>query len=149
MDQEFRLLLELSNYHIGQISNNVIKELIGLKDDIYLLSGDDSGLKNVWEEICVQEQQDRSDDWEAYETTIENFIGSELEGLPQPVYNLIIYIAKIEVEEGWEQLSDTEYAVKAVLVDILAKAELFTNKNIERFLEGDFEEDEEENEDQG
>ncbi|MBC7534897.1 MAG: hypothetical protein H7258_04310 [Ferruginibacter sp.] len=102
MDRQTRLLLDLNQYHIEQISKKVIAELVELNDENLLLSGNDSGLKNVWEEICAQQQQERSDDWEGYEATIENFIGSELEVQPQPVNDLLIYLAKIEVEEGQE-----------------------------------------------
>ncbi len=147
MDRQTRLLLDLNQYHIEQISKKVIAELVELNDENLLLSGNDSGLKNVWEEICAQQQQERSDDWEGYEATIENFIGSELEVQPQPVNDLLIYLAKIEVEEGQEEFSNTEYVVKAILSNILAKAEVFKNHNITRFLEQDFDEDGEDGED--
>lgn len=34
------------------------------------LSGDDSGLKNTWDEICVQLQFERSDYWDVYDHTV-------------------------------------------------------------------------------
>lgn len=38
-----------------------------------MLSGD-SGLKNVWEEVCVQVQFEYSIDWDTYETVIDDLL---------------------------------------------------------------------------
>lgn len=42
-----------------------------MRDPAMLLSGDDSGLKNVWDEICVQKQAFESTDWRTHQRMIE------------------------------------------------------------------------------
>lgn len=48
----------------------------------HLLSGDDSGLLNTWDEICAQVQGDQSVFWDAYEDTVDSVILNELQKLP-------------------------------------------------------------------
>jgi hypothetical protein len=44
-------------------------------------SGDDSGLKTVWDEICVQVQYEESILWDAYDLTVRSFIEAYVEDL--------------------------------------------------------------------
>ena len=53
-----------------------------LKELTDTLSGDDSGLTNAWEEVCVQVQGEESVDWETYREIINEFVRAELEALP-------------------------------------------------------------------
>jgi hypothetical protein len=46
-----------------------------------LLSGDDSGLTNTWDEICVQQQLETSFYWEAYIETIRSTVHYHVETL--------------------------------------------------------------------
>ncbi len=48
-----------------------------------LLSGEDSGLANVWDEICVQRQVEESFAWEAYEQTAHALIDGKLSEISQ------------------------------------------------------------------
>lgn len=130
---EFRLLLDLNAYHKKLIADKVIEGLRQLTN--LLLSGVDSGLKNCWEEICVQVQGEESVDWDAYENTIANFISAELEVQPEAVVNVLKYIAKIEVIEGHEQFTDEEYIIREIMNTVRLKAEFFTNRNISRYLD--------------
>jgi hypothetical protein len=54
-----------------------------------LLSGDDSGVTNAWEEICVQVQEEQSFYWDTYEATVGQYVGVEVEGLPPYELNAI------------------------------------------------------------
>ena len=47
------------------------------------LSGDDSGLATVWDEICVQVQYEQSFYWDAYDDTARSFIRSRVAELPK------------------------------------------------------------------
>ena len=60
-----------------QLSDKLIKDSIAALEQMdanEMLSGDDSGLKNVWEEICVQVQQEESIFWDAYLETMEGLL---------------------------------------------------------------------------
>ena len=45
-------------------------------------SGDGSGLKNAWDEICVQVQYDESTSWDTYVDLMEGMAEGEIEELP-------------------------------------------------------------------
>ena len=65
-----------------QLSDKLIKESIAALEQMdanEMLSGDDSGLKNVWEEICVQVQGEESVFWDAYVETIESLLSGSVE----------------------------------------------------------------------
>jgi hypothetical protein len=47
-----------------------------------LQSGDDSGLTNAWEEICVQVQGEQSALWDAYDVMVRQVVSIEVTALP-------------------------------------------------------------------
>jgi hypothetical protein len=51
------------------------------KLNVDLLSGDDSGLVNIWDEICVQIQYEGSWAWDAYEETVRRIVTAQVEKL--------------------------------------------------------------------
>jgi hypothetical protein len=57
-----------ANQIIVRIVNNCIKEFQKWK---ITLSGTDSGLKNTWDEICVQIQGEYSFHWDTYEGAVK------------------------------------------------------------------------------
>lgn len=46
-----------------------------------LLSGEDSGLKNTWDEICTQIQFEESFSWDVYDETVRGLAASDVEKL--------------------------------------------------------------------
>ncbi|MGH9834164.1 MAG: hypothetical protein ACREBD_12160 [Blastocatellia bacterium] len=46
-----------------------------------LLSGDGSGLENIWDEICAQVQYEQSFYWDAYDQTVRSLAEAEVEKL--------------------------------------------------------------------
>jgi len=143
---EFKLLSNLSSYHVSKIADSVIKDLMELKKDL-LLSGGDSGLKNTWEEICVQVQGEQSFYWDSYEGTINNFIEKVFDEQPEVVRKLIMYVAGIDIEpEGTEDepVYSWEAAIDCINDEIMMNAGSFENRNVTRYLDQDFDEEDEE-----
>lgn len=67
----------------SQLSDKLIKDAIQSLEEMdsqEMLSGD-SGLKNVWEEICVQVQDEQSFFWETYVETFEGLLAGYVEML--------------------------------------------------------------------
>lgn len=60
--------------------SRTIEALEGMDSDAERLSGE-SGLSNVWEEICVQVQLEHSFYWDTYVETMENLVGAYVEDL--------------------------------------------------------------------
>lgn len=131
---EFQMLNDICKMHRLLIAKDVIKDLMSLNDKNMLLSGYDSGLKNVWEEICVQVQDEYSFHWDAYENTIENCINSSISKQPNEVIELFLYIGNIDFDEEQQEYFQ-ENIVEEIKKDLMLEAEYYKNSNITNFLE--------------
>jgi hypothetical protein len=67
-----KILCTLGENASQRIVRKVIRNLQELNDTNALLSGENSGLANTWDEICVQLQGEESYFWDAYEDMIES-----------------------------------------------------------------------------
>lgn len=72
------LINELANAIRSRITQAVISDLQKLRGSNYMLSSDDTYLRNVWEEYCV-DQQEGTYYTEVYQQTVESHIESYLE----------------------------------------------------------------------
>jgi hypothetical protein len=145
---EIKLLLELNRMYVAQITDKVICQLEIMTDKNMLQSGEDSGLKNVWEEYCVQVQDEESFLWEAYRHTISQCIGIELDKQPLPVKKILSYISGLDMNSVTDEEQFTyieEAAIKGILDEISNRADSYTNENIERYIARENEEHELEN----
>lgn len=68
------------------------------------LSGDDSGLDTVWEEICVQVRHEQSFSWDLYDELVRDLISQELPKL-QDHEKAAIWL---QTDEGISWLYDDE-----------------------------------------
>jgi hypothetical protein len=135
----------------------VIAELQKMREG--MLSGD-SGLQNIWEEICAQVQEEQSVDWQAYEDVIETFVQTEVEQLCRN-RQLAIWA---QTDEGWswvyDHFSDDDgesaapfevaSVVRLVMDDVLSAAADYESKALGRYLsryDDEAEDDEDEDED--
>jgi len=103
-------------------------------------SGEDSPLRNTWDEICVQVQSEESIFWGLYRDTIEGSIADEVERLDVPTKESIWL--QTEGYEYWDEEENTE-SVPWVPEDIiryilgkyvLSAAEDWHNRTIEGYL---------------
>lgn len=88
---------------LKKLERMVIRDLQGLEAG---LSGDDSGLANAWDEICVQLQQGESIFWGAYEMTIAGLAERRVAGLKNYEVEAIWWLTP-EAEE-WVDDCDVE-----------------------------------------
>lgn len=128
-----------------------------------LLSGDDSGLSNVWDEVCVQVQGEESFHWDTYLDVIDDLLTRLVQELSSQE-RLALWL---RTEEGYDWLDEVklgnadgnEPAVSIDQVsdclksDLMARAADFENAAIRRYLANQYgddgwedEEDEEEEE---
>ncbi len=131
-----------------QLSDKLLKESIYAleqMDSSEMLSGDDSGLKNVWEEICVQVQDEQSFFWDTYVETMESLLSGYVE-----LFNRDARLALWAVtDEGWAYIYDhhaddegvedapvVEDEIVAKLKDeLLSAAASYSNQRITKFLQ--------------
>ena len=96
-----RKLAEVSaDQLVDRIVRRVISGLQRLKN--CRLSGDDSGLENTWDEICVQVQEEESIYWDAYDETVRMFVDAELRKLT-PAAMQVVWL---QTEAGWDWSDD-------------------------------------------
>jgi hypothetical protein len=62
-----KIIEYVSDETCEKISKKIISDLKKMKEGMQ--SGDDSGLKTIWDELCVQAQVEYSVMWDAYEDT--------------------------------------------------------------------------------
>ena len=62
-----------------------------------MMSGPDSGLMTVWDEVCVQVQDQQSTAWDAYDETVR-----------QLVWSLLKSCSRLELEALWLQTDSGE-----------------------------------------
>lgn len=130
-----------------RISNKVIKKTIKAIKQFSgnsMLSGDCSGLKNVWEEICVQMQSEKSLHWWAYISLIDSIIAGYVDELSPDERSALWAVS----DEGWDYIYDhhaddigaaelplcLEDICRKLQFDLLQAASDYSNDRIERFL---------------
>ncbi len=135
---EFELLFDISNYYTKEIAKKVVRNMKLLKDESMLLSGDDSGLKNVWEEYCVQIQGEES----FYIHTYENIAAASIKEIyakyPVPVKQAINYMGSIDQsEETEDSYNHDSFGIQETLKEVNRLAGNFENKRINNYLYND------------
>jgi hypothetical protein len=120
-----------------------LKVVADLQEITDLGFGDETGLANVWEEICVQRQSEESAAWYAYDETVRVLVEAHLENLAALDRDAIW----LETEQGFDwQLQDDVEEVDPPLsirdiVDYIAanhvypRADDFSNDRITAFLD--------------
>jgi hypothetical protein len=130
-----QIITSLAEKLTQKMASKIIRHL---QKSTITLSGDDSGLKNTWDEICVQIQYEYSFHWEVYLGLVEKLCLEE-----------VLMLEEIEKFALWLQTdSGFEYEQKEgdpeiVLEDIIQiiKKELFykagnwSNDRIRKYLD--------------
>lgn len=129
---------------VARLVRSVIRDLQKMDEPARLLSGANSGLVNVWDEICVQRQVEESFAWRAYEQTIRTLIGGKLEDTPYRTLRSLWLLTPSGL--GWIDenqagkdpnpcLPDIE---EYVFDEVLRKASEYTNARIRGYCERPF-----------
>lgn len=134
-----------------KICGKVIRTCQSLKGSS-MLSGDDTPLANVWDEVCVQVQGEESFYWGMYEDTIRGEIQSILDKTCDKYDRLMLWLQTDEGRElafsydedaidyfdktGWPDPEDdyNEAIVNYLFQEVIGAADNYTNERIEKFL---------------
>jgi hypothetical protein len=109
-----------------------------------LLSGSDSGLRNAWDEICVQVQYEQSYSWDLYDETTRSLIEKDVAALP-PHQREALWL-QTEQAGDWncedESLRDPYPVVGDDIVEYLtekvySEAGYWSNSRIRQYLDLD------------
>lgn len=110
-----------------------------------LLSGDDTGLRNTWEEICVQVRDEESLYWDSvYLPTIEEVLKDGYHQLDKLQKSILAFYLTNEMvdDEGSVNFNDDE-VIDELKTLLLCEAFDYSNYRIEKYLYGEEEEEDE------
>lgn len=136
-----RIARELGEALSRRLVNACIRDLQRMGGEA-LLSGEFSGLRNVWDEICVQQQWEHSFSWRAYQVTIEADLECRLEELQSYELDALWLLTRegddwdCELEDERETYPVVRDHVQNYLQDeVLTQALNWSNARISRYLE--------------
>lgn len=137
---EYKIAGDLGKALSRRLVCGFIRELQRMPD--CLLSGDDSGLRNTWDEICVQQQLEHSFSWRAYVETMDAVIEYRVSQL-QPYELDALWLLTLAADDWSCELEDeratypvSEYEVTSYLQDeLLTQASNWSNARISKYLE--------------
>jgi hypothetical protein len=138
---ESTIVRDLAEIVCRRIARRVMRSLQGMTDT--RLSGDDSVLANVWDEICVQVQFEQSVFWDAYEQTVTSLVAGEFAKLALYEKEAVWLQSPDGTDWSWEEKAEREPApvVDAQAVDhivrdfVYAEAERWSNPPIRQYLD--------------
>lgn len=138
---EYTILYNLKEYHTNKICEKVIRILKQLKGDS-LLEASDHGLKNTWEEICVQLQYEESMFWDAYDETVEqtiNFIFKKVDAEILKFLSIMnddeFHITEKDSFMYGNYAYSLDSACNVVKQEVYNQARIYTTNNIKRYLD--------------
>ena len=127
---------------VQRLMRRLIAALRKMNHPSMLLSGQDSGLKTVWEEICVQRQGEESYEWHAYERTLCVLINGELDELSHDEEVDLWFLTQegsdwlSEHEEDEEHPEPNDSETEDLLSNrLLSCAGDYTNRRIRAYVE--------------
>lgn len=86
----------------SKLAASALKDVIGELESMEAMLSGDSGLANVWEEICAQVQGEESSEWSAYENLVEELLYVLVESLDGDS-QLALWAT---TEAGWDYIYD-------------------------------------------
>jgi hypothetical protein len=77
---EEHIVWELADAEADRVARRVVRGLQKLTGS--KLSGDDTPLRDAWDEVCAQVQSEPSFHWDAYDDTVRAYVEAELKRVP-------------------------------------------------------------------
>lgn len=140
---EHAIVRALAEHTCRRIARKTILSLQAINMEEALQSSKESGLKNTWDEICAQFQDEFWLCWDVYELTIRSIVEAEVEELQSHEREAIW----MQTKEGkvWESEDEGDREPYPVCRDdvveylmrtyIFAEADRWTNKRIRAYLD--------------
>jgi hypothetical protein len=150
MDFREQILKDIARIECEKIGKKVISQLQRRKDRLTFnengycfLSRKITGLKTVWDEICVQQNEAKfSVYWDYFDLTVNDYIEAELKKLPESIIKAI-WLQTDKAFDEWESYESGEEEIRPLdeeLVKYIAeefvyeKARRWSNSRIENYL---------------
>lgn len=150
MEYRDKILKDIAKIECERICKNAIlnlqrrKDRLTFREDHYcFMSREYTGLKTVWDEICVQKNLAKfSAYWEYFEIVVNGYIKAELDKIPEPLQKAIwlqtdeAFRKEVNYECGEEEVEIYfDELVKYIADDyVYEKARSWRNARIENYL---------------
>lgn len=129
-----RIALDCAEYVCDKVAASTIKDLQRMKDE--LQSGDDSGLTNIWQEICVQLQAEFSVYWNLYDELVDSIINRKVNDLPLFCLAAMQYSDGLyEYDGDFSKDCDNETALRLIKNRVYEFAVNNTEKKVAEYLD--------------
>ena len=129
------LLDEIAAYFIDRSVKRIISKIRKEPIDTMFFSENCDILGNMWEEVCVQVQEDMGWAWSAYDYKVRDWCQTIIRALPLPLHvTLTSYVCRkydLKCHPGAISLELVSDEVKERIYAIAYK---FSNKRIEEFV---------------
>jgi hypothetical protein len=140
MKYKERMLQDIATHYIEESVNKVISEIKTKPTDTMLFSEDCDMLHNMWEEVCVQVQEDMGWSWSSYDYKVKELCERSIKALPQSLHAALTYHVcqkySLKYQPGAISLELVSDEVKE---RVYAVADQYSNKRIEEFVELNYE----------
>jgi hypothetical protein len=140
MDYKENIIHYLADRECQKICRKTILTLQKMTEGMQ--SGEDTPLKNIWDEVCVQIQSQYSLFWDAYLDTLFGIIVAEVRNLEDYIMQAIWLQTKEALywEDSDEEIGNAPYSEEDITEHILheyvlSKAADWSNANIREYLD--------------
>ena len=132
---EHKVLSNLIDYYVNIMVNRVIYDIRRTPKEA-MLSGDDSELKSVWEEICAQLQDEQFFGWDMVDDMVSLICATRFEELPRPIQYALTYEAcSLYGDEIEAECIFTERVSDMIKEKVYEYAINYENKHIRSYLD--------------
>jgi len=132
MDIDSRLLNQITDYYLEKAVKKAVYIIQRLPKEAMSMNA--PYLKNVWDEICVQKQEEECLHWELIDSMVEGVCSSVFDDLPEPIQMALSY-----QECGNYRDYEFGFIYPEIVVDLI-KGELYryacdySNKELEKYF---------------
>lgn len=129
-----KIIDELAEHYLDILIRQVVKAIQKVPKSA-MTSGQDSGLKNAWDEICVQVQDERFDSWDLLDDMVGLVSEDKYDQLPYPVKAVLSYSACIRLGEEPVSEDFPEMSLAIIKEEVYRYAGKYKNKQIQNYLD--------------
>lgn len=137
---EWEIVSALAEQAQNRVLRKAIRELQTMRNG--LQSGEDSGLTNTWDEICVQERCGRSIFWNLYDEVARGILTGLFLALPAVESAALwrkVHSALMDEDDDVDDVLYIGAVIDHLTSELYGRADEWTNARIRHYLEWSYE----------
>jgi hypothetical protein len=138
MKTEEKILSDLIEYYTRLMVRKVVHAIRRLPEEA-MCSGDDSPLKTIWDEVCVQIQHQYFFHWDLYDDMIFEICLDKFNGMPIEIQRILTYAACERQNTSYEfRTTWPSIAAEYIRSNVYQLASDYSNKQISDYLDNSY-----------